>query len=145
MKEKSINFIITNKNRTMSTVLWNWNCCHLAQWHNVWAFRTSGWTLWHTGTLLVIWQAGTITDPWHRHTNDETQLSQSDRLCWHSHRMMWLVYRMVEDVDGWWFNVDLFSESEQAINQSTLRKLAQPHNQKDYTQNLRFLKGLEQS
>ena len=38
-------------------------------------------TLWHAGTLLVIWQAGMITDPWHRHTNDETQLSQSGRLC----------------------------------------------------------------
>ena len=40
---------------------------------------------------------------------------------------------MVEDVDGWWFDVDVvdpFSESEQAINQSTLRKLAQPHKPK---------------
>ena len=40
--------------------------------------------------------------------------------------MMWLVYRMVEDgVYG--DEVDDISESEQAVNQSTLRKLAQPH------------------
>ena len=40
--------------------------------------------------------------------------------------MMWSVYRMVEDgVYG--DEVDDISESEQAGNQSTLRKLAQPH------------------
>ena len=43
--------------------------------------------------------------------------------------MMWLVYRMVDDgVYG--DEVDVISESEQAENQSTLRKLAQPHKPK---------------
>ena len=40
-----------------------------------------------------------------------------------------------EDGNVWWFEVDLvvdpFSESEQAINPSTLRKLAQPHKPKN--------------
>ena len=40
--------------------------------------------------------------------------------------MMWSVYKMVEDgVYG--DDLDDISESEQAVNQSTLRKLAQPH------------------
>ena len=40
--------------------------------------------------------------------------------------MMWSVYRMVDDgVYG--DEVDVISESEQAENQSTLRKPAQPH------------------
>ena len=43
--------------------------------------------------------------------------------------MMWSVYRMVEDgVYG--DEVDDISESDQAVNQSTLRKLAQPHKPK---------------
>ena len=43
--------------------------------------------------------------------------------------MMWSVYRMVDDgVYG--DEVDIISESEQAVNQSTLRKLAQPHKPK---------------
>ena len=45
-----------------------------------------------------------------------------------------------EDGDVWWFNVDLdvdpFSESVQAVNQSTLRKLAQPHKPKEIDPNL---------
>ena len=36
--------------------------------------------------------------------------------------------------------VDPFSESEQAINQSTLRKLAQPHKPKELDPNLEILK-----
>ena len=51
------------------------------------------------------------------------------------------VYRMVEDVDGWWFDVDLFSESEQAINQSTLRKPAQPHKSKELNPNFEIFEG----
>ena len=40
--------------------------------------------------------------------------------------MMWSVYKMVDDgVYG--DDLDDISESEQAVNQSKLRKLAQPH------------------
>ena len=49
---------------------------------------------------------------------------------------------MVEDGDVWWFDVDPFSESEQEINQSTLRKLAQPHKPKEIDPNLEIVNGL---
>ena len=49
---------------------------------------------------------------------------------------------MVEDGDVWWFDVDPFSESEQAMNQSTLRKPAQPHKPKEIDPNLEILNSL---
>ena len=87
-------------------------------------------TLWHAGTLLiwlVCWHSrqthGTGNQWWHTTLN-------LGRLCWHTQD---------DVVSLWWwcvcwFNVDVvidvFSESEQAGNQSTLRKLAQPHKPK---------------
>ena len=74
------------------------------------------------------------------HTNDEhTALS-----IWEDSagtQTGWCGQFMVdEDGDVWWFDVDLvvdlFSESDQAVNQSTLRKLAQPHKPKEIDPNL---------
>ena len=114
----------TSKKPNHEYSLMNWNCYHLAQWHNVWAFRTSGWTSgWPSGTLAhFIWQAGTITDPWQAHTNDETQLSQSGRLCWHSHRMMWSVNRC-------WCDGDVCGDSVLIHFLSQSRQLTSPHSE----------------
>ena len=49
---------------------------------------------------------------------------------------------MVEDVHVGWSDVDPFSKSEQAINQSTLRKPAQPHKPKEIDPNLEIWNGL---
>ena len=90
--------------------------------------NTSGMTLWNAGThsgMLACWHSR--QDPWHRQTNGDTLLSHSGDS--DGTQMMWLVYRMVDDgVYGDEANV--ISEPEQAENQSTLRKLAQPHKPK---------------
>ena len=123
----------------ISTVLWILS--HLAQWHNVLTFRTSrtaGTSRKHPGKHkhfkddpLACWHtsgmAGTLaqyTDPWHRQTNDDTQLSHSVEDSDGTHR--WCGWFMVDDgVYG--DDLDDISESEQAENQSKLRKLTQPH------------------
>ena len=90
--------------------------------------NTSGMTIWHAGTLLA-WLAY-----WHsRQTHGTGQPMMTyhslnlGRLCWHTQ----------DDVVGLWVEdgihgdeVDVISESEQAGNQSTLRKPAQPHKPK---------------
>ena len=61
------NIIISSKNYAISTVLWVLS--HLAQWHNVLAFRTSGtlWDLWEAQTLLG-WPSGMLAHSWHAGT-----------------------------------------------------------------------------
>ena len=90
---------------------------------------TFGMTLWHAGTLLA------HPACWHSrqtHGTGKPMMTHHSlnlgRLCWHT-QMMWSVYRMIDDgVYG--DNLDDISESDQAVNQSTLRKLAQPHKPK---------------
>ena len=95
------NIIISSKNYAISTVLWVLS--HLAQWHNVLAFRTSGTSgnlrepqehagkfshfrddplaCWHTSGMLAHWHTC-----WHSRqthgiqTNDEHTASHSGRL-----------------------------------------------------------------
>ena len=89
-------------------------------------------TLWHAGTLVThLVHAGTVDRP----MAQATKLMMTHhsltlgRLCWHT-QMMWSVYRM--DDDGvYGDDLDDISELDQAVNQSILRKLAQPHKLKN--------------
>ena len=146
MREKTIKYHHYKWIWAISTVLWCLS--HLAQWHNVLAFRTSRtsgkhpgkhrhfrMTLWHAGTLLA-WLAC-----WHSRQTHGTGTHHSLNLETLLAHTRWCGWFMVdEDGDVWWSDVDLvvdpFSESEQAINQSTLRKLAQPHKPKEIDPNL---------
>ena len=91
--------------------------------------NTSGMTFWHAGTLLA-WMTC-----WHSrqtHGTGKPMMTHHSlilgRLCWPT-QMMWSVYRMVEDgVYG--DDPDDISELDQAVNQSILRKPAQPHKPK---------------
>ena len=131
---------LQGKTMCISTVLWVLS--HLAQWHNVLAFRTSRTSgtsrkcpgkhrhfrddpLACTGTLLACWHS--------RQTHGTGKLMMTHhspiwRLWWHT-QMMWSVYWMVMHGCRWWCEVDVFSESEQALgNQSTLRNWPNPIN-----------------
>ena len=81
-------------NLSISTVLWVLS--HLAQWHNVLAFKTSRsagtsrkylekhkhfrddpLACWYTSGMAGM--LAQLKDPWHRQTNDNTPLSQSGK------------------------------------------------------------------
>ena len=92
--------------------------------------NTSGMTLWHAGTLvahLACWHSRQ-THGTGNQTNDDTPLSQSGKtLLTHTDDVVSL------QVDDGVYGDDLddISELDQAVNQSILRKLAQPHKPKN--------------
>ena len=110
-RKNNANIIISSKNYAISTVLQVLG--HLAQWHNVLAFRTSGtfWDLrepqghpgklryfrddplacWHTSAMLTCWHTclAQQTDPWNRKTNDDSTVLSLRQP--QTHRQMWSV------------------------------------------------------
>ena len=101
-REKHTKIIITNKSYTISTVLQVLS--HLAQWHNILAFRTSrtaGTSRKHPGKhrhfWMTLWHAGTPLAHlacWHNrqiHGTGKPMMTHHSlnlgRLCWHTQMM----------------------------------------------------------